>query len=231
MKRIAIALPLLLSACFVARGDGEALSEIRPMGELKGISNSCEIEVEVELGLEQSVEVLCDSNLVPRIVTELDGQILEVRTTPGSWLQPETDCTVFVSAPGMYSVRSSGSGGVRALGAALGLEDVRNSGSGLVEIEGIDTEALEAENSGSGGITLAGTAGFVELRNTGSGGIDARDLVAESGDVHNSGSGTIELTVEGSVDVRLSGSGDVVLSGDPELSEQNDSGSGDIVLR
>lgn len=230
MNRALIFLPLVLSACAVLHGDGDELSELRELGELEGVRNTTQVEVAVELGLDQSVEVVCDTNLVEHIITELDGQVLEVKTTPGVLLQPAADCYVLVTAPGVYELDNSGSGGLEAWGVVLGLAEVHNSGSGRVEIEGIDTESLEVDNSGSGGIQLVGTAGFADLHNSGSGGIAAKDLICDSADLHNSGSGDISVAVNGAVDLRLSGSGDVELYGEPDVGDQTDSGSGDVIL-
>jgi len=230
MNRILLTLPLFLSACAVLHGDGTELSELREIDDLEGVRNTTQIDVAVELGLDQSVEVVCDENLVEHILTEVDDGTLVIRTPPGVLLQPTTDCYVYVTAPGVYELDSSGSGGLEAWGAVLGLREVHNSGSGSLEVEGIETDTVEVDNSGSGGIQLAGVAGFADLHDSGSGDIDAEGLVCDGATIHNSGSGDISVTVNGAVDLRLSGSGNVELYGDPSVTDQTDSGSGDVIL-
>jgi hypothetical protein len=229
MNRTLILLPLLLSACAVVHGDGEEQLELRELSEIEGVRNTTQLDLVVDLGLEQSVEVTCDENLLDYVLTELEGQVLVLRTPPGVMIDPVADCYVMVTAPGVYTVDGTGSGDLVVRGAALGLAEVGNSGSGLVSVDGIDTEALEVDNTGSGGVQLAGAAGMADLHNSGSGGIDAQGLVCDSATIKNTGSGDISATVNGDVDVRLSGSGDVELYGEPDVGEVNDSGSGDVL--
>lgn len=223
-------LPAILTACAVVKGDGQATSEPRELSSFDAVSNATMVPVSVEVGQEQSVEVLCDDNLIEYILTDVEGQTLKIHITNGVLAQPVADCEVLITAPELRELESSGSGGLEAWGVLSGLARVHSSGSGRVDVRDIHTDAIEAQNSGSGGITLAGVAGFASLDNSGSGGINGQALVCEGAELDNSGSGSISLTVNGDVELHLSGSGNVELFGEPVVGEQSDSGSGDVVI-
>jgi len=230
-RTLPLALLALLTGCAAQVGNGVSATQVREVDAFDSVRNTLFAELEVAVGGEQTVEVECDENLVDDLLTRVEDGTLVVTSPPHTTLMPRTDCVVWVSLPELVSAESSGSGGVRASGEAVGLERARCSGSGTVVVEGIDTTSVEADSSGSGGIELDGVADEVDLENSGSGGIDARDLSCDEAALDNSASGSVHLTVYGEVSVELSGSGDIVLYGDPQVVDQRDTGSGQIVIR
>lgn len=258
--RILALLPLALSsACVVIElheGNGVPAVELRDPGDFDGVLSTSMVDVDISYGEVAAVELSCDQNLLPYILTEVQDGVLVIRTeTPARWaggLIPRTDCRASVVSPSLRSVENTGSGALSVQeDASLELETVRASGSGDVEILGpIVVDRLSADALGSGGLRFAavdgaelalsssgsgdvevdeGSAELLSLVSSGSGGIFARGVPAETVRAVLSGSGDGEVTVGLSLEATLSGSGDLHVWGSPDQWDVVSAGSGEVV--
>lgn len=250
MRHIVFA--LAMTGCFATiTGNGEAETEIRNLtpSDAVRLGGFYDATVVTDGDLDV-VEVTCDSNLLPFIVTEVvDGELL-LHTENGRILQPRADCTLHVKLsqpPTRLSV--SGSGSMEALGQLPDLQEARVSGSGeLVLADGAGICGLDADVSGSGHLDLGELQGCsVSTRVSGSGSLSATGQVAEldadiSGSGHLdlvelsaafvdasvSGSGDGDVTATTSIRARVSGSGHIRVHGDPEDRDVDVTGSGGV---
>jgi hypothetical protein len=227
MRAFSLSLSLALSAC-AGVGDGVPGSETRSLSPATAIENNSPLPVSVTIGEAQRVEVYCDSNLLPLVLTEVSDASLRVDIEPEVELQPTQPCGVEVTLITAQSVINSASGGVVLLADSVPLQFLQNSAHGDVVVEGIDTQSLRIHSEGRGRMLLGGEARVATLDSSGAGGIEAADLICEHVDIDNSGSGDVIVTATESADVRISGGGDVILEGDPEDVEVEDHGCGDV---
>jgi hypothetical protein len=207
-------------------GNGERVNEVRALEGFSAVESDGSLDVEITRGDVFHVEVSIDSNLLPRVHTDVAGGALRIDedsigdTVPGPH--------VIVTMPVLRGATLSGSGGLRAVGfqqaepVSLVLE-----GSGDISFAG-DVSRVDVQLWGSGDARVSGIAPVLAVELDGSGAVDARGLDATTADLSLSGSGDIAASVSGSARVTLSGSGNVDVYGTATLDRVDISGSGSV---
>jgi hypothetical protein len=178
----------LLTACGPS-GSGNLVTEAREVGEFTSleVSGGIDLRLTVDPSATTSVSVIYDDNLLDRIVTEVDGDTLTVRSR-GPFNVFGSGRIVEVTTPTLQSLTASGGSDVDGTGA---------------------TESLAVEVSGGADLDLGDlVAGTVVLR--ASGGADVTVNVTD--EISGEASGGADVTVRGdpvnqSIDV--SGGADV----------------------
>ena len=219
---------LLLAGCglYGVDGNGERVSEVRPLQGFSAVSCDGSLDVTIHRGDEFRVEVSIDSNLLPLVHTDVSGDVLRIDSDRIG--DTVAGPNVIVTMPALRSAALNGSGTVWAGGfqetqpVSLVLD-----GSGDLAFAG-DASRVDVRLSGSGDTRLQGTADALSVNLDGSGTVDAYNFAATTADVALSGSGDVAASVSGSVRVSLSGSGTVDLYGDAVLERIEVSGSGEI---
>lgn len=255
--RIIIALAAvttLTSACFSVIGSGDAMSETRSLEAADGFVNTTFIDVVVTEATGDDVSevtITCDDNIVPKLLTTIEGGTLVLETEKGANLSTRLDCLAEVTLPALRLLESHGSGHVEVDGDLTELALVVTTGSGDIDIPGHIDGAAQFELSGSGNVTIASARGCnINALLSGSGDFSMGDVEACDIDVDVSGSGNAALAGKtDSAEARLSGSGsldamglttaDAVIrldgSGDAEISATSSvavevNGSGDVTI-
>jgi hypothetical protein len=213
-RRLALltALTLLpLTSCTTAgfsgvRGSGVATSERRQVPDFRSVHVHGSGRLTARAGVETTLSVSCDDNLLPYLVTEVRGETLHI----------EWDRSVSMRAGLVIDL------GTRAL------DGVSVSGSADVTVLDVDGERLALSISGSGDLRASGRVGVLEARISGSGDMDLLELQAREATVSVSGSGDVDLVASDSLAARISGSGDITYQGSPRLKSVSVSGSGKI---
>ena len=231
MTRTLFAL-FVLPGCLITRGNGVPAEEFREVGTFSELRATTQIDVAISVGPDADGTVLlrCDENLMHLITTEVRGEALVLRTSPGQNIVPRTACELEVSTDWLAAVDATGSGNVYASGDLTDFGAAQATGSGDIVLEGIDSSEVDLESTGSGKVTASGIADCGTFTTTGSGGIEARDLVVACASATTTGSGSIELTATETADVTITGSGDVVVWGGASVRVQ-DTGSGNLDQR
>jgi len=207
-------------------GNGERVSEVRPLEGFSAVDSEGGLDVVIARGDAFRVEVSIDSNLLDRVRTRVAGDTL---TIDEEWIgDTVTGPHVIVTMPVLRRAAVSGSGSLWA-GGCEQAEPVSLAidGSGELTFVG-DVPRADVRISGSGAARLQGIATALGVTVEGSGAVDARDLDATTADLSVSGSGDLAATVSGSVRVTVSGSGSVDLYGGAVLERVDVSGSGSI---
>ena len=217
-----------LTGCAVVQGDGEIVTDVRDVGAFRAVELSGALDASVAGGEKtQRVEITCDANLLPFLVTEVQGATLHIHEANNVILRPTGTCSARILAESVDHLHTSGSGAIYAVNVA-DLNEASTSGSGPISVSGIDSGALDLSTSGSGEITAAGETGLLRATTSGSGEIDARELQADAAVVRSSGSGDVSVRTDGTVTASTSGSGDIHIYGDPTSVDRSSSGSGEI---
>src|SRR5690606_29648991 len=169
-------------------------------------------------------------NLIPHIITEVNGDRLVIKTENGYNLQPSKSNGIVVQVPfeSLDEVSLIGSGDIisRDLIKSVAFK-TKLTGSGDIELE-LEAESVETTLTGSGDIVLQGATQNVVHQLTGSGDIESSKLKAIDAQAFLSGSGDIDLYCSGNLKIRVSGSGDVAYVGNPSKEDSKISGSGDV---
>ncbi len=235
MRKIVFLLPLLafFSACnyvtgsHSVRGNGNHTAQTRAVSGFNSVRVVGGMDVVLASGSSNSVKVEADENLLPYILTDVEGSTLVVRPKQGYSLN-SSQIKVYATVPALEGVAISGSGTVTS-GAQLASTnkvDVHVSGSGDVKLE-LDAPAVSTKIDGSGNIIIGGRTRDLESAISGSGETHCFNLQSENSKVSIAGSGSAEVFASKSLDVHISGSGDVAYKGTPTVN-QHIAGSGSV---
>ena len=221
-----LVLAALLSSCHYGsgrrvRGNGNVETQSRSVGTFEAIRVLGSMDVVLSPGSSHAVRVEADENLLNYIVTERNGDALEIRTRERYNLRSSAGIKVYVTAPSLDEILISGSGSVVSDGrmATGNKMRVRVTGSGDVKLE-VNAPEVNAQASGSGNIILTGATRSFKADINGSGEIRCFDLKSETADVDISGSGSAEVFASRKLDVAIHGSGDVAYKGGPSVSQR-----------
>lgn len=210
------------------KGNGNERTEDRSVGSFTSVSSFGGYDVYLTQGSAYSVKIDADENLLPYIETVVEGDVLQIRTREGYWLDTRRDIKVHISAPSYAKVKTFGSGDIiseNKLNNTSAIE-LELAGSGDIKVD-VNAPEVRAELRGSGNINLGGeTRSFTgEIR--GSGDIRASSLKAENVDIDIAGSGSADVYASVKLNVDVKGSGDVKYRGGAQVSSDI-AGSGSV---
>jgi hypothetical protein len=191
-------------------GNGQQATDLRAIGAASAIDVRGPLEVNLRVGAAPSLTVEADSNLLPRIRTEVIGGTLRM------WVEG--------------NVRSTNS--LRVTATMPALSHVTASGSGRMTISELNGAALAFTKSGSGSVNLSGRVGRLDFQHSGSGHVNASALHTGDANVNLSGSGRLSLgQVQGSaLSVNVHGSGSLQAAGAVASLTARVNGSGGVNL-
>ncbi len=191
------------------RGSGKRISVSRDVPAFTAIDLRDASDLELTIGTETRVTVEADDNLIGRVVTEVDGDTLIVRSEGG------------------YSMRKS----PKIIVTVPSLAALTIHGSGDADLHGLANEQLKLAIHGSGDIEADGRADQLSVSINGSGDAELSQLIAKTVHASINGSGDIAVEARESLDAVVNGSGDVSYSGHPAKLSKRVNGSGEIAAR
>jgi hypothetical protein len=163
-------------------------------------------DVVVICGRPQSVEISGDDNLVPHIITRVEGARL--RVYPDTSISPRNPLKVLIGAHGIDSVSSSG--------------------VSTVSISKISGQRFEAEIVGAGDVRLSGRIESCNITLAGGAELHAQDLAAGIVDMRIDGAGEAEVHASQSLQATITGLGEVIYHGNPKKILKNITGLGTV---
>ncbi len=214
---------------FVIMGPGETTESVREVKDFQKINLSGAGVLKITQGTEESITIIGDSRVVPKIRTEVVDGVLNIKPKTQFFLLffPMTETIYDIKVKDLNSIKISGSGEIETLNELRSNDlviDINGSGEGVLNIDVVN---LNLNISGSGEFTLDGNAEKQDLDISGSGKYFGNNLLGKEGVVKISGSGDVQMNVSEKLDIKISGSGGVEYMGNPEVS-QSISGSGDV---
>lgn len=230
MKNFTIILICALTflSCDMISGNGNIKTENRSGSEFHAVRVLGSIDVELKSGDNYSIVVEDDDNLLPYIVTNVDGGVLSVHYKDNTSITDD-HAKVTITAPSLDKITSSGSGDVKGIGIIKNSSQLEFdfSGSGDVDAQ-VDAPSVKVIGSGSGNIQLTGRTKDFDCRVSGSGDVNCSNLQSENTKIVISGSGNAHVFASVKLSATTSGSGDVYYSGNPQSPEIHTSGSGNV---
>ena len=191
-------------------------------------------DVDIIQGTTESVKVEAPSDVMDRILTEVNGGELKIYTKHEmwnwnwGWRGHHKKILVHVTVKDVNSINISGSGDVTFReGITANSLKLRISGSGDMTGK-VAVKTLESNITGSGDMKLSGNAESSTVSVVGSGDFTARNLLTVSTAVRVSGSGDADINASDRVDAAVNGSGDVRYTGAAKNINSRKNGSGDI---
>ncbi|WP_293369228.1 head GIN domain-containing protein [Nevskia sp.] len=191
------------------KGSGKRVSVSRGLPPFTAIDLRDASDLDLHIGTDTSVIVEADGNLIERIVTEVEGDTLIVRSKGGYSMRKSPKLTVTLPRLTALTIH----------------------GSGDADLRGLDSESLNLSIHGSGDIEAEGRAAVLGVSIHGSGDAALAKLVARQVRASIHGSGDIDVEARESLDAEVNGSGDIVYGGHPARLSKRVHGSGEIAAR
>jgi len=200
---------LLIFSCSSETIDGSGIleSEYRNVDYFTKVSSEGVFEVNITQGLEQSIKITADNNVMTHIKTRVVDNELQLYLDNNNY----RDLTVQIDI------------------VATNLNSLKNSGIGNIYVDNINEDGtFSIYNSGTGSISVEGTASSLKIVNEGAGYIFGFAFLVNDCDINIEGSGDIEIDCSDNLNVHIEGSGNVYYKGFPTINASI-TGSGEIV--
>jgi hypothetical protein len=212
------------------KGNGDVTTITRTTSDYSDIKCAGWMDFVLVKGTEGEITIKGESNLLEYIITEVEGDVLKIKTENNISLKPSFNKTITITIPfeAIDYVSLSGSGDITAKDKIVANNfTARVSGSGDIVLD-VEAKAIEASVTGSGDLTLKGKTKDLKASVTGSGdfhgyGLDAIDVEAKV-----TGSGDVEIVCNGDLKARVTGSGDIEYKGSPKTEDTKVTGSGSV---
>lgn len=219
---------VVLSSCGKkVEGSGNIISETRVLPTFTDIQADGSYDVVITQDTLQKVVVKTDDNIMPDVVTEVEGNTLRIYFNKHNCSYHPTSMTVYISSSLIDDVNLSGSGSISSTNTIVSPSPKYSiSGSGNMALT-VTGQVVETVISGSGNINIGGEAPTSKHTISGSGNVQALNLDSDFVTVNISGSGDCYVNADSTLNVTISGSGKVRYTGTPQVTTQI-SGSGNV---
>jgi len=223
---------LLMTSCIgyidnSITGNGDVQTEIREVGNFKGIEAASGLNVFVEFGeFSHDVEVIADENLHDYIITEVNDGILKIKSRRNIRRAESKD--VFVKAGDIESIEVSSAADF--IGENLLVSDdldIEVSSAGDLDLE-VEADEIIIEVSSSGSAKLKGKTRRLIAEVSSAGNLSAYELIAEEGNIEASSAGDARVHVTKKLRAEASSAGSVKYEGDPEERNTERSSAGSV---
>lgn len=204
-------------------------SELREVSGFNRISLAGVGNLIVEPGDKESLRIEAEPDVLPRIITQVEGGKLTIRLKRSGLpllSRHSKSIDYCVTVRELEAIDVSGSGTVRGSGLCSDRLRLTVSGSAKVDLDLLVAD-LHTKVSGTARIRLAGRADRQELVVSGSGEYCAGELASDECVVAISGSARGTMNVNELLEARISGSGRVSYVWDPAV-DQRVSGVGRV---
>lgn len=196
------------------KSSGANTTEERNVAKFDAVDLSISADVHLKQGSPQKVELVGDADDLAKVVTDVSGSELKIKTRPGTWRI--NHITVYITVENVKGLCISGSGSINGESdIKTGNLDLTVTGSGNISIPGLTAQNISSTISGSGNISYSGNsqAEKADLTVTGSGNIKSEGLEAKDVEVQITGSGDCSVFASNKLNVQITGSGSVYYKG------------------
>ncbi len=218
-----------------AQSNDDLAEENRFIDHFDAISVSGGIDVYLTAGNKPSVKVRGDQDMLDKVVTELDGDMLVIRMKKNTnwrlnW-RNRNEMQVHLTYQALKHITSSGGSGVYTQNTLKGSTlSIKGSGASDLRLD-VDLDELICFSSGGSDANLTGRVKNMEVIASGGSDVHARDLEVENCTIEASGGSDTKITVNGDLEVSATGASDVYVYGNPKIITKRSSGASDIHIR
>ncbi len=211
-------------------GNGNVEEEVRDVTGFSGVHVSTGIDVYLTEGNDFKVTVEADENLLDVILTELNGEMLVVKTDRVN-IRNAKSKKVHITMPELTELKISSAGDCEAL-TPFECDDLRLgiSSAGDLSLE-VEAESIKLDISSSGDARIAGTTDYLNASLSSAGDLHAFDLIAKKVDVNVSSAGDAQVHATDEISMDASSAGNIYYRGDAKVVHSRSSSAGDIVRK
>ncbi len=231
-----IIVALLVNSCIIdgwdkgISGNGHVEEESRDVSGFSGVHASTGIDVFISEGSGFDVKVEADENLLEVILTELNGNMLVIKTDRVN-IRSAKSKKVYVTMPKLKELKISSAGDCKGM-TPFNCDDLRVSISSAGDLK-LDVEAnrIDINISSSGDATLTGRTGVLDANLSSAGDLHAFDLIAETVSVDVSSAGDARVYASEEISMNASSAGNVYYKGEADVVHSRSSSAGDIIRK
>jgi hypothetical protein len=211
-------------------GNGHVEEESRDVSGFSGVHASTGIDVFISEGNSYDVKVEADENLLEVILTELNGNMLVIKTDRVN-IRSAKSKKVYVTMPKLKELKISSAGDCKGM-TPFNCDDLRISVSSAGDLK-LDVEAnrIDINISSSGDATLTGRTGVLDAILSSAGDLQAFDLIAETVSVDVSSAGDARVYASEEISMNASSAGNIYYKGEADVVHSRSSSAGDIVKK
>ncbi len=231
-----IIIALLLNSCIIdgwnngISGNGNVEEESRDVSGFTGVHASTGIDVFLSEGNGFDVKVEADENLMEVILTELNGNMLVIKTDRVN-IRNAKSKKVYVTLPELKELKISSAGDCKGM-TPFKCDDLRISISSAGDLKlDVEAERIDIDISSSGDATLTGHTGVLDARLSSAGDLHAFDLIAETASVDVSSAGDARVHATDEISMNASSAGNIYHKGGAEIVHSRSSSAGDIIKK
>jgi hypothetical protein len=231
-----IIVALILNSCIIdgwdngISGNGHVEEESRDVSGFSGVHVSTGIDVFISEGNGFDVKVEADENLLEVILTELNGDMLVIKTDRVN-IRSAKSKKVYVTLPKLKELKISSAGDCKGM-TPFNCENLNISISSAGDLK-LDVEAdrIDINISSSGDATLTGRTGVLDANLSSAGDLHAFDLIAETVSVDVSSAGDARVHASEEISMNASSAGNIYYKGGAEVVHSRSSSAGDIIKK
>ena len=214
-------------------GSGDLIDVAREVDPFHSVILNTVGNVNLTFGVEQSVVVEVDHNLLKFVTTDVTGGVLVIdRNVPNDVKVTGQSLTVDVTMSSLRSLTldESGVGSFATDSSEFQVDNVNLDliGLGNMDLELEVGQQLLLQLSGVGNVTLWGSANRFDCEHSAVGNVEAFDLAVNNCTVVSSGVGDTKVNVTSSLDVTIDSTGSVYYKGRPSI-DSLITGSGQLI--
>jgi hypothetical protein len=207
----------------VIGGSGNVVTEDRPVSNFNRVGLTGVGEVSITQGVEESLTVRADDNIMRYIKTEVKNGTLTLGFTDevkNKRIRPGKRIKFNLSVKDVTSLDISGAGDVNVASLDTDRLEIVVGGAGDVSISSLTAEELVVHLNGAGHVELAGQVAEQNVKINGFGAYQAAKLESQTAVVKVSGAGSATLWATDTLDVQIPGAGNVTYYGNPSVTKK-----------
>lgn len=240
MKKLILGSLIILAGIFIMscakdvnciNGNGEMISETREIAAFHSVYSNGSAEIYISPAEENSVKIEAESNIMPRIKTEVADGRLNISTE--GCINKLKKIKIYLGMKELRSAEMNGSGLIKTtetMSSVTNSNSLYINGSGDIDVAS-DAMQTEASINGSGNISLTGAAAVFNAIINGSGEMHSYNFICRKVNVSVTGSGDAEVFATEELFVKFNGSGDVYYKGNPAKVDAKYDGSGKLIKK
>lgn len=224
-----IQVALFATSCLtIIKGNGNVVKEERNIAEFSGIYVSSAINIILEKGDQQKVEVETDENIMEHISTEVNGNVLRVKIKDALTIRKATKMNVYVTYTELNKLRASGASSIKG-DEEINAKDLAIGTSGASDINiNINSENTIVDVSGASDLIIEGKTNVLKGEVSGASNFIAKNLVSGKAFLEVSGASDAKINVTEEMNVDVSGASTLKYSGNPGVRKVESSGASDV---
>lgn len=195
------------------RGSGVSKSEIREVSTFTKLRITLPAHVEVVRGEIPTLEVTTDDNLVPFILTQMNGDELVI-SSRGSF-NTSIGIQVKITASALTRIETSSASQLDVQDATADDLELVLSGASHIDWSG-NAKKLSTTASGASQATLKSPINDLDIELSGASELHGFDATTANAQIKASGASRVEVNVAGKLDAKASGASTIVYAGNPQ---------------